>query len=201
MEAMNGAQLSEAIRRKAGEFRRLCDGIDEATASRAPSGRWSPKEIVSHLSGAEGGGFMTSIKAFLDAGHPGGRAAPRADPAFRQARPHVFCSAPRRVRQGIRRPRRVCLRPLAATASEKGPCGGPQGVPDRRVSNPRSLSPGYRGEPHHLPHRSYAGDTPGSREADKGVSAAFGGAGISGFSLPVPGYRFGAGREERTHPS
>jgi hypothetical protein len=67
---MNGAQLSEAIRRKAGEFRRLCDGIDEATASRAPSGRWSPKEIVSHLSGAEGGGFMTSVKAFLDEDTP-----------------------------------------------------------------------------------------------------------------------------------
>ena len=55
METMNGAQLSEAIRQKAGEFRRLCDGIDEATASRAPSGRWSPKEIVSHLSGPKAG--------------------------------------------------------------------------------------------------------------------------------------------------
>jgi len=70
METMNGAQLSEAIRRKAGEFRRLCDGIDEATASRAPSGRWSPKEIVSHLCGAEGGGFMTTIKAFLEQDTP-----------------------------------------------------------------------------------------------------------------------------------
>jgi len=70
METMNGAQLSEAIRRKAGEFRRLCEGVDEATASRAPSGRWSPKEIVSHLCGAEGGGFMTSIKAFLDEDTP-----------------------------------------------------------------------------------------------------------------------------------
>jgi hypothetical protein len=67
---MNGAQLSEAIRRRSGEFRRLCDGIDEATASRAPSGRWSPKEIVSHLCGAEGGGLMTSIKAILEQDTP-----------------------------------------------------------------------------------------------------------------------------------
>jgi len=66
METMNAAQLSEAIRRKAGEFKRLCDGVDESTASRAPSGRWSPKEIVSHLCGAEGGGFMTTIRAFLE---------------------------------------------------------------------------------------------------------------------------------------
>ncbi len=70
MEAMNGAQLSEAIRRKAGEFKNLCNGIDETTASRAPSGRWSPKEIVSHLCGAEGGGLMTTIKAFLEQDTP-----------------------------------------------------------------------------------------------------------------------------------
>lgn len=70
MEAMNGRQLSGAIRQKAGEFRRLCDGIDESTADRAPAGRWSPKEIVSHLCGPEGGGFMTSIKAFLEQDTP-----------------------------------------------------------------------------------------------------------------------------------
>jgi len=70
MEGIDARQLSQTIRQKAGEFSRLCDGIDEATASRAPEGRWSPKEIVSHLCGAEGGGFEKMIKAFVDEDTP-----------------------------------------------------------------------------------------------------------------------------------
>ena len=70
METMTGAQIAQAIRLKAEEFKGLCNGVDEATASRAPSGRWSPKEIVSHLCGAEGGGLMMSIKAILEQDTP-----------------------------------------------------------------------------------------------------------------------------------
>ncbi len=70
METMNGAQLSQAIRQKAGEFKKVCEGIDEETASRAPEGRWSPKEIVSHVCGSEGGGFMLTMKAFLEQDTP-----------------------------------------------------------------------------------------------------------------------------------
>jgi hypothetical protein len=66
MEAMSGAQLSQAIRQKAGEFQKLCEGVEEATASRAPEGRWSPKEIVSHLCGAESHGFMATVKTVLE---------------------------------------------------------------------------------------------------------------------------------------
>jgi hypothetical protein len=64
--SMNGKEVAQGIRGKVDEFNRLCAGIDEATASRAPQGRWSPKEIVSHLLGADGAGMMAAIKMFLD---------------------------------------------------------------------------------------------------------------------------------------
>ena len=38
MSVQNGAQLSQALRKKAAEFRRLTEGIDENVASRPPSG-------------------------------------------------------------------------------------------------------------------------------------------------------------------
>lgn len=63
---MDGKDLADFIRRKVDEFENVCVGIDEATASRAPEGRWSPKEIVSHLIGAEQGGAIAGIKKFLD---------------------------------------------------------------------------------------------------------------------------------------
>ena len=66
MATSQGVQLAEVVRTKAGEFRRLCEGLDEETASRAPEGRWTPKQIVSHLCGPEGLGFISSVRAFLD---------------------------------------------------------------------------------------------------------------------------------------
>jgi hypothetical protein len=48
------------------ELKKACGGIDEATASRTPSGRWSPKEILSHLMGPEGTGHLPLLQAFLD---------------------------------------------------------------------------------------------------------------------------------------
>lgn len=70
MTAAEGLQLSQSIRRKAAEFRELCTGLDERTASRAPEGRWSPKQIVSHLTGAEGGGFVPLLRLFVDQDTP-----------------------------------------------------------------------------------------------------------------------------------
>ena len=70
MQTPEAARLSELIRHKAKDFRELCEGLDEATASRAPSGRWSPKEIVSHLCGPEGIGYMPTISAFLEKDTP-----------------------------------------------------------------------------------------------------------------------------------
>jgi len=68
-----GNQLTQSIRQKIEELKKACDGLDESTASRAPAGRWSPKEILSHLLGPEGSGNLPMLQAFLD------REAPRID--------------------------------------------------------------------------------------------------------------------------
>ena len=68
--ATEGVRLSQVIRQKMEQFKGLCKGIDEKTASRAPEGRWSPKQIVSHLCGPEGVGFLPSMQAFLDKDTP-----------------------------------------------------------------------------------------------------------------------------------
>lgn len=65
MPSVEGNQLSQAIRQKMEELSGLCEGLDEATASRAPSGRWSPKEILSHLLGPEDVGLVPAIQAIL----------------------------------------------------------------------------------------------------------------------------------------
>ena len=65
-----GLRLSESIRQKVEEMRRLCEGLDEETAARAPEGRWSPKQIISHLCGPEGVGFTTIIKNILEQDTP-----------------------------------------------------------------------------------------------------------------------------------
>jgi hypothetical protein len=66
MGASEGIRLSAIIREKLGELDKLCAGLDETTASRAPSGRWSPKEILSHLSGAEGKGLVPLVRMVLE---------------------------------------------------------------------------------------------------------------------------------------
>ncbi|MGD0232456.1 MAG: DinB family protein [Syntrophorhabdales bacterium] len=68
---MEATQLAQTVRRKAEEFKRLCAGLDERTASRAPVGRWSPKEIVSHLCGPEEGmGPVTACRLFVEQDAP-----------------------------------------------------------------------------------------------------------------------------------
>ncbi len=66
MQTRQAVQLSELIHKNVADFINLCEGLDEETASRAPAGRWSPKEIVSHLCGPEGFGQMPIIYAFLE---------------------------------------------------------------------------------------------------------------------------------------
>lgn len=65
-----GNQLAQNILRKVDELKKVCEGLDEATASRAPKGRWSPKEILSHLCGPEGSGHLPVLQAFLDSDVP-----------------------------------------------------------------------------------------------------------------------------------
>jgi hypothetical protein len=67
---MDGKVLAQSIRDKVNEFKKLCGGVDEAMASRAPEGRWTPKEIVSHMLGQEGVGMTAEFKAFLDQDTP-----------------------------------------------------------------------------------------------------------------------------------
>jgi hypothetical protein len=73
MATSTGKELAEGIRRKIEELKKVCEGVDEDTAARAPAGRWSPKEILSHLWGPEGSGQMPTLQAFLD------RETPRLD--------------------------------------------------------------------------------------------------------------------------
>ncbi len=67
---MPGSLLAQVIRRKADEMKKLCEGLDEQTASRAPQGRWSPKQIISHISGQDGIGYMPAVRLILEKDTP-----------------------------------------------------------------------------------------------------------------------------------
>ena len=70
MTTSEGAQLAQIIRQKVEEFMQVGQGIDESLAGRAPAGRWSPKQIVSHLCGPEGTGYMPLVAAILEQDSP-----------------------------------------------------------------------------------------------------------------------------------
>ncbi len=65
MASLTGIQLAQEIRKNIEELKKVCEGVDEKTASRAPSGRWSPKEILSHLLGPEGSSHLAFLEVFL----------------------------------------------------------------------------------------------------------------------------------------
>jgi hypothetical protein len=70
MASTRGEQLAQDIGQKVAGLRKVCEGVDEATASRAPAGRWSPKEILSHLCGREEGGHLPLLRAFIEQENP-----------------------------------------------------------------------------------------------------------------------------------
>lgn len=70
MPNIESVQLSQGVRRKVEEMKGLCEGLDEKTAARAPSDRWSPKQIISHLCGPEGVGGITVIRTILEQDTP-----------------------------------------------------------------------------------------------------------------------------------
>jgi hypothetical protein len=70
MATSRGIQLAQDIRRKVADLKQACQEVDESLAARAPSGRWSPKEILSHLCGPEGVGHLPLLKAFIDSDTP-----------------------------------------------------------------------------------------------------------------------------------
>ncbi|MCE5263355.1 MAG: DinB family protein [Deltaproteobacteria bacterium] len=70
MATSTGEQLAAGIREKIAELKKVCEGVDEGTAARAPAGRWSPKEILSHLLGPEEKGHLPALRLFLDQDTP-----------------------------------------------------------------------------------------------------------------------------------
>jgi hypothetical protein len=66
MAPSTGIQLAQGIRKRIEELKKLCEGVDESAASCAPAGRWSPKEILSHLLEPEETGHLSMLQAFLD---------------------------------------------------------------------------------------------------------------------------------------
>ena len=75
------------------ELKKLCEGLDEETASRAPVGRWSPKEILSHLCGPEGSGHLPFLQGFVKGDIPVRGMEPGNSFFYREARRDDFCRA------------------------------------------------------------------------------------------------------------
>lgn len=68
--AHTGHELARDIRDTLGKLKDACARLDEATARSAPAGRWSPREILSHLAGPEGVGFIPLLRRFLNEDTP-----------------------------------------------------------------------------------------------------------------------------------
>ncbi len=85
MANSTGSQLAGNIRRNVEELKKLCENVDESTASRNPQGRWSPKQILSHLLGPENSGHLPTFEAFLRQDTPTIEITPE-DPYFSQNR-------------------------------------------------------------------------------------------------------------------
>ena len=92
MAELTGKELAEGIRQKVDELKKVCRGVDESTASRAPAGRWSPKEILSHLWGPDGNGTLPLFQQFLSGETPTLDIDP-GNPFFSESRSRMTFSA------------------------------------------------------------------------------------------------------------
>lgn len=63
---LNGARLAKAIQQKVEEFKLALKGVDDNRGGIAPAGRWTPKQIISHLCGPEGVGIIPPVTAYLE---------------------------------------------------------------------------------------------------------------------------------------
>jgi hypothetical protein len=70
MATSRGNQLAQKIRQKVAALKQVCQGVDENLASRVPTDKWSPKQILSHLCGTEDVGQLPILKAFVDTDTP-----------------------------------------------------------------------------------------------------------------------------------
>ncbi len=92
MAELTGKELAEGIRQKVDELKIVCRGVDESTASRAPEGRWSPKEILSHLWGPDGNGPLPLFQQSLSGETPTLDIDP-GNPFFSESRARMTFSA------------------------------------------------------------------------------------------------------------
>src|SRR5512141_2434237 len=70
MATSRGNQLAQEIRQKVAALKQVCQGVDENLASRAPTGMWSPKQILSHLCGPVDVGHLPIFRAVVDSDTP-----------------------------------------------------------------------------------------------------------------------------------
>lgn len=66
MASAKAAELGQEISKKIVVLKEACAGLDEETAAKAPAGRWSPKEILSHLVGPKQGAYLRLLQIFLE---------------------------------------------------------------------------------------------------------------------------------------
>ncbi len=92
MSELTGKELAEGIRQRVDELKKVCRGVDENTASRAPEGQWSPKQILSHLWGPDGNGPLPLFELFLSGETPTLDIDP-ANPFFSESRSGMTFSA------------------------------------------------------------------------------------------------------------
>ena len=70
MTTTKGIQLAQTVRQKVETMSGLCKGLDEKIAATAPSGRWSPKQVLSHLCGPEESSKLSTIRTILEQDTP-----------------------------------------------------------------------------------------------------------------------------------
>jgi hypothetical protein len=92
MSFSESVQLAQLVRLQAEVFTAAFNGLHETDAGRAPAGRWSPKQIVSHVLGPEGIGNMPVLKGFLEQDTPRFDLVPE-DPFFTEKRAGMTLAA------------------------------------------------------------------------------------------------------------
>lgn len=70
MAIATGPQLAQKIKNQISELKKVCKDVDEDIAIRNPAGKWSPKEILSHLLGPDESGHIPMLQAFIDQDNP-----------------------------------------------------------------------------------------------------------------------------------
>lgn len=92
MSFSESVQLAQLVRRQAETFAAAFSGLPEADAGRAPEGRWSPKQIVSHVLGPDGVGIMPVFQGFLEQETPRFDLVPE-DPFYSEKRAGMTLAA------------------------------------------------------------------------------------------------------------